>query len=1041
MISTPSIVGAPAGASLAVSPNLARAGVAAAGSGGVAPTPNPALVLASVPQSITVGAPPGTLIANIANVPAGVTPSVTPNDGRLVIAGDASAGWKVVLGMSAISPSTINFAVAAAGATGATGALVIVAAGAPDAPVITLGGSDGRVAIGWVDGSANGSTITQHRIYSGASATTLTPLAQVTTASPYADTGLTNGVERFYAVSAINSAGLEGPRSDVKSVTPSAGIAQFTNPILGVLAGSRGRQIANNPKSGDDVTSKGGGLISYVSFQDPRMGTILFQAPGDAWQNSSGMGGTIYADDGDGFGTYATRLPRILTSNANIIFMDLSSNSIQNETTVLAYTNSAKNFATRLRDAGKVVVIGSCVMRNSAAGGAWGLGSAGRALVQPINTEMKNWAATQQNMEFVDGFAQFTDPANNYEPYAWAVRDGTHYTPMATWIWARLITAAVAKYILASGPYNPVITNLHPNPTLAGDVAITASTSTTNITGTLPTGLTVAWDAGQTVSSTKDSKVSIARVAGTNRWRMTIDRSAMVSNVEGLVISLSAPPSMSQGKSYQAFLDVNFEPTSDSGWANIGSLSIRHGGETATGLVPMSSSETPLGDFDGGGGLPMPSERIKGRMWSPELRCIAAGTVATVYRNNFWWRKGDQTPLQVEFENPILAEVKDGRMVYFNVANTDAPVFTSPATISFPEESTFTHQFAANRTGVYSISGGDAALFTVARNTGLLTAVSGVLDYDQDRSPTYTMTVTFTPYDYRQSAITQAFTINVTDIDDGFTDLFTGTTGAFLDQRPGWSLAGGASGSLIISSNTVTPDTSKGAGAVFAPQIGDSAEQEIRYTLSSNASGPTGCLKLIDDQNYIGMRCASSTLRLMAVVGGVTTWQAVLPTNFNPNSVSVLIAQQIGTTLRVYQSDALLYTIDMTTLTQAQIPDALRNCKRSGILSTNSGGGIRIDNWNNRLSLRRADKIYLKTLSVAATGVAGTDYASDIANYSPTATRSMGTITGPNNDVIVDGLTLRVQKPVAGTTTVQIIEDDATAANTPKTTTVTITFS
>jgi len=95
----------------------------------------------------------------------------------------------------------------------------------------------------------------------------------------------------------------------------------------------------------------------------------------------------------------------------------------------------------------------------------------------------------------------------------------------------------------------------------------------------------------------------------------------------------------------------------------------------------------------------------------------------------------------------------------------------------------------------------------------------------------------------------------------------------------------------------------------------------------------------------------------------------------------------------------------------------------------------------NRLSLRRADKIYLKALTVAATGVAGTDYASDIANYSPTATRSMGTITGPNSDVIVDGLTLRVQKPVAGTTTVQIIEDDATAANTPRPTTVTITFS
>jgi hypothetical protein len=1040
MISIPSLVGAPTGASLAVAPNLARAGVAAGGSGGVAPTPNPALALASMPQSITIGAPPGTLVATIANVPAGVMPSVTPNDGRLFIAGDASAGWRVVLGMSAISEGSIGFTVSAIGASSTSATLQIAAAGAPDAPALTLGGSDGRVAVGWVDGSGNGSAITGHKIYSGTSATALTLLAQVTTASPYADLTVTNGVERFYAVSALNSAGREGPRSEVKSVTPSAGIARFTNPVVGVLAGSSGRQIANNPKSGDDVTSKGGGLISYVSFQEPRMGTILFQAPSDAWQNSAGMGGTIYADDGDGFTTYASRMPRILTSNCNIVVMDLTRNSIQNETTVLAYTNSAKIFATRLRDAGKVVIILSCIMRNSAAGGAWGLNSAGRALVRPINAEMQSWAAGQQNMEYVDGFSEFCDPNNDYEPYPWAVRDGTHYTPMATWLWAKKINAVTAKYLVASGPYNPVITNLHPNPTLSGDVAIPASTSTTNITGTLPTGLTVTWDAGQTVASTKDSKVTIARVPGTNRWRITVDRSAMVSNVEGFYISLSAPPSFAQGKSYQAFLDVNFEPTTDSGWANIGSLSIRHSGETATGLVPMTSSETPLGDFDGGGGMPMPTERIKGRMWSPELRCIAAGTFATVYRNNFWWRKGDQTPLQCEFENPILAEVKDGRQVYFNVAVTDAPVFTSPATISFPEESTFSHQFSSNRTGVYSIAGGDSALFTVVRNTGLLTAVSGVLDYDQDRSPTYTMTVTFTPYDYRQSAITQAFTINVTDIDDGFTDQFTGTAGP-LDQRPNWTLAGGQSGALVTSGTTVSPDTAKGVGACLAPQIGDSPDQEVRFTLSSNSSGPTACLKLIDEQNYIGIRCSNSTLRLVCAVAGAATFQTVLATNFNPNSASQIIAQQMGTILRVYQSDALIYTVDMTTLTTAQIPDVLRNCKRSGIMSTATGGNVRIDAWNNRLSLRRADKIYLKTLSVTATGVAGTDYASDIANYSPTATRSMGTITGPNNDVIVDGLTLRVQKPVAGTTTVQIIEDDATAANTPKTTTVTITFS
>ncbi|PTM44752.1 hypothetical protein C8J24_2962 [Sphingomonas aerolata] len=84
------------------------------------------LTLSPASISIASNAAAGTTISNISNVPAGVTPSVTPNDGRLVIAGDASAGWKVVRGMSAISAGTINFSVSATGATGASGVLTVV---------------------------------------------------------------------------------------------------------------------------------------------------------------------------------------------------------------------------------------------------------------------------------------------------------------------------------------------------------------------------------------------------------------------------------------------------------------------------------------------------------------------------------------------------------------------------------------------------------------------------------------------------------------------------------------------------------------------------------------------------------------------------------------------------------------------------------------------------------------------------------------------------------------------------------------------------
>ncbi len=95
--------------------------------GGVTPTPTPTLTLSAASPLIASNAAAGTLVSNISNVPAGATPTVTPNDGRLVIAGDSSAGWKVVVGMSALSAGTVNFSVAATGATGASGMLTITA--------------------------------------------------------------------------------------------------------------------------------------------------------------------------------------------------------------------------------------------------------------------------------------------------------------------------------------------------------------------------------------------------------------------------------------------------------------------------------------------------------------------------------------------------------------------------------------------------------------------------------------------------------------------------------------------------------------------------------------------------------------------------------------------------------------------------------------------------------------------------------------------------------------------------------------------------
>jgi hypothetical protein len=103
----------------------ARGYVASLGGGGT-PPPVPTLTL-STPAPFTTSTAAGTLVSNIGNVPAGVTPTISPADGRLVIAGDQANGWTVRRGMSAVTAGTIAFTVAAAGAVNA-GASVAVSA-------------------------------------------------------------------------------------------------------------------------------------------------------------------------------------------------------------------------------------------------------------------------------------------------------------------------------------------------------------------------------------------------------------------------------------------------------------------------------------------------------------------------------------------------------------------------------------------------------------------------------------------------------------------------------------------------------------------------------------------------------------------------------------------------------------------------------------------------------------------------------------------------------------------------------------------------
>lgn len=67
--------------------------------------------------TITLATAAGSLIASISGVPSGQTPTISPGDGRFVIAGSQAAGWKIVRGLTAVSIGTANITVAAPGAT------------------------------------------------------------------------------------------------------------------------------------------------------------------------------------------------------------------------------------------------------------------------------------------------------------------------------------------------------------------------------------------------------------------------------------------------------------------------------------------------------------------------------------------------------------------------------------------------------------------------------------------------------------------------------------------------------------------------------------------------------------------------------------------------------------------------------------------------------------------------------------------------------------------------------------------------------------
>lgn len=145
----------------------------------------------------------------------------------------------------------------------------------PAAPTVTLTAGNGQVSIAYSPNATGGAAITAYRLYAGASVDALELMGTipVASASPYVDTGLTNGMARFYAMSAVNSAG-EGPLSAAQSATPSASVAAPTaTATMTQISANDAKRVYQRTTTTGGSQGKGTGVIP-LTISGATAGTI-----------------------------------------------------------------------------------------------------------------------------------------------------------------------------------------------------------------------------------------------------------------------------------------------------------------------------------------------------------------------------------------------------------------------------------------------------------------------------------------------------------------------------------------------------------------------------------------------------------------------------------------------------------------------------------------------------------------------------------------------------------------------------------------------
>lgn len=863
----------------------------------------------------------------------------------------------------------------------------------------------------------------------------------------------------------ISAAGAQSASAEVEVTTSSGGqtanqvliSALPANPLIGVLGGSRDRQDGVGISNTQELRSMSMGVENWARIKDRRFRDTFYWSNGvDA--NSNFMGGVLFANDGDSFNVMWQRIPAILASDVNLVWVDMTTNGINaNDVdiygndlgvplSVTGYCNLLFQCVDTLIAGGKAVGIIGLWERGTIAGGNWNSGAAARLLVPSIVSYAKTQAAAR-GVPFADERSVMIDTSTaNNQPFAAYVRsDQTHRSTKGGKLCGDLRSALMATFLPAVADYDA---------TAAGNMVSGGVFNNTN-TGTVSGGGTGVAPAGVTINTASlisaGATVSCAVIQKNGHYwsELTVDALGMGSNRAAASWTFTAA-----NASVGSWYNSRFRVEVDAGDGIIGTPYASH--TTSTGAKSVSMAPTNDGGSWSEPFLQGPTEAWSGSLEGQPLKATSTTHGLAIVSPEF----GVSTTgvMKIRICDVEARPSADPTLLMYDETDMAAVSFTSSASFTTPENSQLSAVCTTNKHARLSIGGGDSAYFRLDKwgrySWYGADGSSNFPDFDNplvsaSGTPNvYAFTETATPFNPAVGAVSRTVTFTITNVNDGFTDTFNGYTGdpTLVPSPVTWTRGSSyaVDSTFSVTSSRLNASTTASGSIMFAPQQGDTISQDLTFQVLSTSTGFIAAVNLADDGSALGAQIIVGKIQIKKRQGSasfVQIQEIAPPLTLTGSKIRLV---RIASTLYVYQSGVLIGTYDVTGVCDGTAGSTL--AKKSGFISLTTTAPV--DNVTVKTSdpTPPATKIVLKTLTLTngtqtETGlVAGSVYGEALGNL--TGAPSVAVTTDASALFYMDGVALRSRDVVpAGTYSITTTETNPNAANNNTPTTFTLTFS